>query len=318
MKRLIIPAIILVFSCESEQHKAERFFIKGNAALAKGMYSEAIRFYSEAITKNNQYKEACNNRGVAYYHQRKYAEAINDYTRVLLQIAPEFTDARRNRVNAYLDAGYYKKALEDLKVLEKTFPDSAFVDFTRGLVYHQKKDFADAVQAFEAALAKDNDNPEILINGANSSFMMHDYKNAIRLLERAKMYDASEPNIYNTLALIFSYRPIPDYDLALEHVEEALRLQSNNPYFLNNRAYIYLMKGAFDKAEPDIRRAIIGTPENAWAYRNRGILLLNRGNYRGAVRNFEKAGSLEKNIPKMNEYWELALAKLGQEKLYEK
>lgn len=311
-KQLIYLLTILIFACDSEQDKAGRFFIKGNTALTNGEYDEAIRFYSEAIAIDNQYKEALNNRGVAYYRERKYVEAINDYTQVLLQIDPEFIDARRNRVNAYLDAGRYEKALEDLDILQIAFPDSVFVDFTRGLVYHEMKDFTKSVEAFELALAKDEDNAEILINAANSYFMMKDYDQAVRLLEQAKMLDASEPNIYNTLAMISSYGTQPDYDQALGYINDALELDSDNAYFLNNRGFIHLMRGDWEKAEPDIRRAIIGAPENAWAYRNRGILLLNQGNYEGAVRNFERAETLEEGVPRMYFYWTLALTRLNK------
>ena len=101
MKRLfILTVVIFCLSCDSDQDKAGRFFLKANEAMAKGENQEAIRLYTEAIGKDDQLKEAWNNRGVANYKEKRYVEAINDYTQILLQIDPNFVDARRNRVNA--------------------------------------------------------------------------------------------------------------------------------------------------------------------------------------------------------------------------
>ncbi|WP_208506324.1 tetratricopeptide repeat protein [Roseivirga sp. E12] len=311
MKKVFVLLVLCAtFACDSDENKSGRFFIKGNEALNKGEYNEAVRLYSEAIAINDKYVEAYNNRGVAYYRDRKYIEAINDYTTILLQVDPEFSDAKRNRVNAYLDAKRYEKALEDLDDLEGLFPDSAYVDFNRGLVYHEMKDFIRSIEAFNAALIKDEGNPEILINAANGYFMLKDFDKAEGLLNQAEMIDASEPNIYNTQALIETSKE--NYDVALDLVEEALKLDATNPYFLNNRGFIYLMQGDIVKAGPDIRRAIIGASDNGWGYRNRGILLYMQENHEGAIRNFERAEKLEGKIPLMLDYWVASLKALGR------
>ena len=83
MKKVILLSLIfLICACDSDQNKAGRFFIKGNESLNKGDYNEAVRLYSEAIAKNDKYTEAYNNRGVAYYRDRKFIEAINDYSTI--------------------------------------------------------------------------------------------------------------------------------------------------------------------------------------------------------------------------------------------
>jgi tetratricopeptide (TPR) repeat protein len=72
------------------------------------------------------------------------------------------------------------------------------------------------------------------------------------------------------------------------------------------------MLGDLVKAGPDIRRAIIGASENAWGYRNRGILLHLQENYEGAIRNFERAEKLEGKVPMMLDYWVASLKALGR------
>lgn len=314
MKRfLLLSFVAVLFACDSDQDKAGRFFLKGNEAMTKGEHQEAIRLYTEAIAKDDKYKEAWNNRGVANYKARRYVEAINDYTQILLQIDPEFVDARRNRVNAYLDAGRFDKAMEDLDVLENLYPDSAFVDFTRGLVYHEMKDFQSSINAFEGARVKSDKDAEVLINIANGYFMLKEMDRAMNLLEEAKTIDAEESKIYNTLALIELSKNEPNYDFALQNMNQALKFESNNPYFFNNRAFIYLMTDELMKAQGDLRLAIMGAPENAWAYRNRGILLYKREDYEAAIRNFQLAEDYDAKVPLMHRYWAQALLAQGKQ-----
>ena len=313
MKYFVILFLVAVLlSCNSDQDKAGRFFLKGNEAMAKGEHQEAIRLYTEAIGKDDQLKEAWNNRGVANYKERRYVEAINDYTQILFQIDPDFVDARRNRVNAYLDAGRYDKAMEDLDMLEDLYPDSAFVDFTRGLVYHERKDFRASIESFEDAKSKSDNDAEILINMANGYFMLKEMDQAINLLEEAKSLDATEPNIYNTLALIEIAKVSPDYNVALENVNQALKLESNNPFFFN-RALIYLMTDELMKAQQDLRLAIMGAPENAWAYRNRGILFNKEEDYAAAIRNFRLSEDYDEKVPLTHKFWTLALLAQGKD-----
>ncbi|MFY0592477.1 tetratricopeptide repeat protein [Roseivirga sp.] len=302
--------VVLLFACDSEEDKAGRFLLKGNEALGKGEYNEAVRFFSEAIAKNDKFVEAYNNRGVANYKAGKFIEAISDYNKILLQINPDFNEARRNRVNAYLDAGRYEKALEDLEVLSDIFPDSAFVDFSRGLVYHEMKAFDKSIESFEMSFKKDDSNAETLVNVANGYYMVNDFENAKLTLQNAIGLDSQEPNSYNTLALIATEEKV--YDEALSRVNEALALDAGNPFFLNNRGYIHLLMNNLEAAEPDIRRAIIGAPQNPWAYRNRGILFYLRDRFDDAVRNFEQAAKYDDKIPELNYYWAMTLNKLGK------
>lgn len=312
-KYLLLLTLFLVFSCDSDEDKAGRFFIKGNEALNNGQFEKAVKFYSEALAIKPNYKEALNNRGVALYQDARYTEAIIDYSNILVQVDTGYADALRNRANAYLAAGQYEKALKDISRLEQKQPDSAYVYFTRGIVYHEMKDHAGSIKAFNEALAKGSDSTEVYINIANSMFMMGDYESAINRLNQAKEINDEEPNIYNTMALVESYRPEPNFDLALDLVNQALKLDYNNPYFLSNRAFIYLNQSKLEEAEKDIRISIIGASGNAWAYRNRGILFYFQEDYEAAIRNFEIAADIDNEVPRMYAYWALSLEEVGME-----
>ncbi|NQZ78168.1 MAG: tetratricopeptide repeat protein, partial [Ekhidna sp.] len=72
-------------------------------------------------------------------------------------------------------------------------------------------------------------------------------------------------------------------------VNRALDLVAGEPYFLNNRGFIHLEMNQPDKAIEDINRSIVLNPKNGWAYRNKGIWKMNRGELEEALGLFERA-----------------------------
>lgn len=305
-KFLLLLAVVFVFSCDSDEDKAGRFFIKGNEALNNSQFDQAIRFYSEALAIKPNYKEALNNRGVALYQDGRYTEAIIDYSNILVQIDTAYTDAIRNRANAYLADGRYDKALSDLARLEKIYPDSAYVHFTKGIALHESGEFAKAIEAFELSMEKDPNDAEALVNAANSYFMLKQIEKAEELLNQAEGLDATEPNIYNTRGMIAM--EMEELTEAQKWFDQALKMDPGNPYYFNNRGFLNLRMNNLEAANEDIRRAIIGAPENAWAYRNRGILFFKQERYDDALRNFEQAAKLNSKIPLLHYYWAKTLS----------
>lgn len=307
---VLMGILFTVWSCDSDSQKAQRFLLKGNIALNEGKYLEAIDFYSESLALDNTYKEAFNNRGVANYKKGRYTEAINDYSQIIIQIDPSFLEAYRNRANAYLADGRYEKALDDLSYLEAQLPDTAFVHFTKGLVFHEMKDFRASIEAFQQAAFLNVDDAEPLVNQANGYFMLKQLDSAKIILEQAENLDSEEANIFNTYGLIAMEEK--DFDLAQVYFDQALKLDRENPFFYNNRGFLFLLTNELTKARKDIRRAIIGAPENPWGYRNRAILFYKEGKLSDALRNFELAAGMDNKIPLLHYYWALALQASGE------
>lgn len=318
MKKLIgCLAFVFLLACESAEDKAGRFFLMGNEALGEGNYKEAIRLYTESINQYPEMKEVWNNRGVAYYKDNQFVNAINDYTHAIKQIDAYFMDAWKNRADAHYGAGMYEEAMKDLKFLGEAYPDSSWVDFKAGMNLIAMKEYRMGVNAFRIAYKKDSTDVETVVNYANAYYLHGTtvggsyFHQAVKYLDMAEAIDASEPNIYNTRSLMASFHE--DYDEALVQVNKALAIEPNNPYFNNNRGFIHLMTGDLEQAERDINLAIKGDPRNGWAYRNKGIFYFMKERYDDALRNFEQAGGYDDSLPKLNYYWGATLVKLGRE-----
>jgi PGF-CTERM protein len=61
---------------------------------------------------NQNYTEAYNNRGAAYYDLKQYERAIEDYSKAI-ELNPNYVGAYINRGVTYYDLKQYERAIED-------------------------------------------------------------------------------------------------------------------------------------------------------------------------------------------------------------
>ncbi|GHU88878.1 hypothetical protein FACS189476_06760 [Spirochaetia bacterium] len=86
-----------------------------------------------------------------------------------------------------------------------------------------------------------------------------------------------------------------DYNQAIAHYDEAIRLDPNNAVAYTNRGIAYSYKDDYNKAIADFTQAIRLDPNNALAYYNRGGNYYNAVNYNKAIADFTQAIRLDPN-----------------------
>src|SRR5688572_18121409 len=91
-KQLIAPA---------QEAKAIEFYNLGCKCASDDTACQVMNF-TKAIEIYPDFVEALNNRGLAFYFQRKYEFAEKDFNRSI-ELAPEFTNAFYNRAVLYAD-----------------------------------------------------------------------------------------------------------------------------------------------------------------------------------------------------------------------
>ncbi len=123
--------------------------------------------------------------------------------------------------------------------------------------------------------------------------------------------DSAESNIYNTLSMIETEQK--NYSEAMRWVNKALEVALNQPYFLNNRGYIFLGLNDLAKAEEDINKSIGLDPYNGWAYRNKGIFYLIKNDNVNAERLLKQALDMDPYIDKIHFYYGMVLMNKGNQ-----
>ncbi len=301
---------VLLSSCGlfDKEQRRDQLFLKGKLALQAGESGKAEKYFSQAIDFDPQFVEALNNRGVARRQQGKTGEAIDDFSQALA-LDPNFTGAYYNRSQAYLDYKEYYQSLRDIRQVEKVHADTLPVFFTKGLIYMQLHQYEQSLKAFNTAIQKSPENIELWVNRASCYYYAGQYvqarKDVDHLLEIAPNYAYA----YNVLGLIESAEE--HFHKAISAYNEAVKLKSGEPYFLNNRAYAYIRLGDLGPAQTDLNRSIQLDPYNQWAYRNRARLYIEKKNFAKAITLLERVYAKDKNIPLTTNYLSYAYAQSG-------
>lgn len=308
-------AVLTLVSCaESTETKQQWFLLKGNKALAGGDANQARMYFQEALKVNPCFADALNNLGTIDYDAGHYQQALEQYDKAL-QCQSAFLPAYFNRANTLYETKEYYRALADLDILQKAKPDSGRVYFLRGLVLTRMRKYSEALEAFTTALQKDSSAMvDAMVNRATVRYYLHQLEEAEQELREAEKLGGQEGNVYNTLAMIQSDKG--QFDSALLLIERALQAEPEEPYFLNNRGYIYLRMGKLVEAERDINQSLSGDPYNPWAYRNKGIFYLEKGDGPLAVRLLQQAYGMDEFIDKIHFYRAQAFLLNGQQNEY--
>ncbi len=298
-KALLVLLLISIGCSDSKETRIQRLLLQGNDMIAQKNYEQAEKYYQSALALDSCFADAWNNLGTVEYIRSNLNGAVDKYSRAI-ECNPNFVEAYLNRANTYYESGEVYNALKDLEKVERQLPDTTTLHLLRGLVFTRMKRYADAKQSFRRGLDKDPENSDLMVNIGNILYLERDYDSARLYLGKLVDDGITQPNAYNTLALIEA--ETGNNTAALRHISKALELDPSNAYFLNNRGYIRLLMGEAIGALQDINESITIDPYNAWAYRNKGIVAFEAKDFNEALRLLKHAESLDPAITDLNYY----------------
>ncbi|GAB2537722.1 tetratricopeptide repeat protein [Spirosoma aerophilum] len=296
-------------SCgDTNTEEAAQFFLRGNVQLQKREYKEAIRFYSESLTKKPDFADAYNNRGLAKFRNDDREGALIDYTRAI-ELDPDFGTAYFNRAEVLLETGDAAGSVADLQRIEKQYRDSTFYQTRLGDAYVQLNKLAPAQAAYDRALQLDAKNVEALTNRAALYYNQKMYDQAKQDIQQALQLNPKQDAALNNQSLLLAHDG--NYAEALKYVERALAIQPRQPYYLNNKAFLLLKLNQPSDALPLIQESLQRDDRNAWAHQTLGLYYLNQKQYDKALVEFRQAETLNSSVDQLYYYIGTAEAALG-------
>ncbi|MBV6645205.1 MAG: tetratricopeptide repeat protein [Cyclobacteriaceae bacterium] len=308
---IVLIGAITIYSCtDSLETRRDRFFLQGNQALDHREFDKAISFYDKSLELDTEFAEAYNNRGVAKVEDGRHIEAIQDYNQALLR-RPGYWECLHNRAMAYEKTRKFEKSLDDLNRLTEQFPDSAISYFSKGLVYTSMRAFQIARQEFTKALNRSPNDVETLINIGTTYYYQNHYDSAEYYLGRALLFDRNAAQARSTLSQVLTSAGKASQGFL--SITLALAKDPENPYFLNNRGFVYLVMDSLNAALKDINNSILKDPSNMWAYRNKGLYHLKKKEYDEAARLLTKAAKSDVIFDEIYSYLGEALWHQGNE-----
>ena len=125
-------------SLELEPKSAEIWYFKAFSGEKAGKMTEALGDYSKAIELNPNYVEALVNRGLLYYKDNNFEQAVKDNTRALAIAAAGIKPMILvNRANALMQSGQLNEALGDLNEAVTIDPNYKRAYQSRAAVYQK-------------------------------------------------------------------------------------------------------------------------------------------------------------------------------------
>ncbi|MBC8755058.1 M50 family metallopeptidase [Kordia sp. YSTF-M3] len=217
------------------------------------------------------YKEA-----TAYYTDKEYVKAAELFEKCN-KILPKDRELNRTTITSFLAAKKYAKAIELQEVYSKNYKDSYDVHdhVNIGVIEIHHKNYANALDSFEKALAINPKHAHILNNRGY----------ALGLLDR--------------------------HEEAIIDLNKAISLDETFSYAWDNRGLSKIMLGQLEDGFEDLQKSIALDDQNSYVYRNLGIYHFQKKEYSKAFGFYQKALELDPETHEIQEYIDEVQAKLN-------
>ncbi len=232
-------------TAQKSPHKVRPYNNRGLAYYRQGKFAQALLDFNKAIYINPDFAEGYNNRSVLYALKGNFIQALSDSNKAI-KLDPHYADAYYNRGNTYNNHHDFNRAMSDYSKAIEISPDFAGAYYNRASVYESQGDFVQAISDYSKAI-------EI-----NPAFAMAYYNRGIIYVKQENLTKA-----------------ISDYTKAVD-------INPNYAGAYNNRGFIYGLQGDLVRAMSDFNKVIEIEPDNAEAYNNRANIYYQSKEYNKA------------------------------------
>ncbi len=180
-------------------------------------------------------------------------------------------------------------------------------------LYEKQEKYTEAVAAVRAALEKDDRRRKELFRFLAEIYRKaKDYTNAIEAMHRVVELDPGSDRVHFALGAL--YDESKDKDKTIEYMQKAIELNPDYAAALNYLGYTYADMGVeLDRAEGLIIRALEIAPNDGFYIDSLGWVYYQKGDYRRAIEQLEKAVHLVVDDPVIIEHLGDAYLKDGQQ-----
>ena len=160
LKKILLIVTVFVSSFSIGQ-TAEDYLKKGNEKIRARAYTEAVEFYSKAISLKSDFKQAYKNRGISYSLSGDHEKAIADYDKAISLSAKDYSLYSYRGMAKFEFAngneGKLKEALPDLEKAMELKPDFIEGHLNLSKVHTSLKNHELAISEATKAISKDKE-----------------------------------------------------------------------------------------------------------------------------------------------------------------
>ena len=255
--------------------------------LNSGNLQEAERFLKDAVEKSRD-PDILSLYAYLFLREKKLKEAGE----VLYRCVDEFPD------NSYLNSltGFYFEEKGDLRLAKKYYGIALRNDSLNpkryldlATVAHRMKDTTFAIRVLERGISKFPENSDILFNLANLYGQTGHIREMEKIFRKLLEIDTSRRAVILNNWGYFLTIHTDRLNFADSLVKEALKVEPENPIFLDSKGWIEFRKGNMEEAFRFLQKAIEKGASDPEIFEHMGIILEKQGKVRDAIKWYKRA-----------------------------
>ena len=241
---------------------ARMAYLVGQMLEARGRYQEIVDFLKPEIAKLRggtgkpaQVAMLLGSQGLALQQLRKYDEAIATF-REAATLAPDDSVRQVLLIQGYSAAGRHKEAIDAAEKARAKFPDDTTVAYQFGAALDRAGRQAESEKMFRDLIAQ----------------------------------DPLDAGALNYLGYMIAERGVPaGLDEAVTLIQRALKVDPDNPSYLDSLGWAYVQQGKLDLADSPLTTAAGKVPANSVIQDHLGDLRLKQNRPADAIAAWQKA-----------------------------
>jgi tetratricopeptide (TPR) repeat protein len=237
------------------------------------------------------------------YASLLYLQGNKEEARFQLQLVTEMDPGREAAWQQLLNITIQDQDFaEIIRICKKgldIFPDEPLYYFYQGIAHYQQQNYQDAIDALSEGLTIIPEDNRILRSDfygqiGDTYFQMKKTDEAFASYEEALKYNERNIVILNNYSYFLSLLK-RDLDKAERMSGQTIRMEPNNPTYLDTYAWVFFMKGNYVLAKSYIQSALNkDTTNNPTLFDHYGDILYMAGDKEGALKQWIKAKELGK------------------------
>ena len=260
----------------------------------RAMVKEQINEPQSALTDYNIYLEHFPNdfealfgRAVLRYEQKKYKQALEDFSKLLYLPAGETN-------TIVFRSSSYEQGVDKIMTSQKG--NRAYLYHYMGLTFGQLGHTAKSIQFLDTAISLQPGEADYYISRGKWKEIFRDLPGAIKDYEIALTIEPGNGLAKYNLGILRSQQD--QESNGTDYFSSAIEADPSLPYPYLQRAYQRLNQGKLEGALADYDKALQIDPGNAEAWLNRGITKLRMRTFKAAIADFTEALALDPTLEK--------------------
>lgn len=291
---------------------AEAYLTRGLYYFNQEQYQQAIKDYDEAIRLKPKDAFAYGLRGFAYCGLVQHQRAINDYEEAI-RLKPDDAISYAIRGDAYAYLGQYQQAIKDYDKAIHLAPDNAKAYYDRGVTYQKISQYQRAITDYNEAIRLKPDDVLAYGNRGNAYVELGKLQQAIDDFNKVIRLEPNNATSYYMRGR--TYYTLGQYQRTIEDCDNAIRLQSDYANAYSVRGLAYVKTAQYQRAINDYNEAIRLRSDDANAYFYRGDAYDNIGQYQRAIEDFNEAIRIKPDFEKAYNFRGIDYLRQGNKKL---